>query len=50
MSWERDYPLGLDATRAPVLYALDTIPEKVRAVKGQISRKKLSIFYGHSKF
>ena len=35
MSWERDYPLGLRATRAPVLYALDNIPEKVKAVKGQ---------------
>ena len=35
MSWERDYPLGLQATRAPVLYALDNFPEKVRAVKGQ---------------
>ena len=35
MSWERDYPLGLAATRAPVLYALDKIPEKLKAVKGQ---------------
>ena len=50
MSWERDYPLGLDATRAPVLYALDTIPEKVRAVKGQISRKNCQFFMGTQNF
>ena len=34
MSWERDYPLGLRATRAPVLYAMTNIPDQVRAVKG----------------
>ena len=34
MSWERDYPLGLQATRAPILYAMETIPEKLKAVRG----------------
>ena len=34
LSWERDYPLGHDATRAPVLYALDHMAEKLEAVKG----------------
>ena len=34
MSWERDYPLGLQATRAPVLYALVNIPDKLKDIKG----------------
>ena len=34
MSWERDFPLGLQGTRAPVLFALDTIPKKLETTKG----------------
>lgn len=42
MSWERDYPLGLRATRAPILYALEKIPDKLKAVKGQYHAINLS--------
>ena len=51
MSWERDYPLGLQATRAPILYAMETIPEKLKAVRGTVRtiviikvRNQISVF------
>ncbi|CAI8056221.1 hypothetical protein GBAR_LOCUS30632, partial [Geodia barretti] len=33
-SWEPDYSLGLNATRAPILFSLEKMHEKLRAVKG----------------
>ena len=36
MSWEKDITLGAMATRAPVLYALENIPEKIAEVEGQL--------------
>lgn len=33
-SWESDADRGSQATRGPVLYALETIPDKLAAVKG----------------
>ena len=35
-SWEPDYSLGLNATRAPILFSLEKMHEKLRAVKGQL--------------
>ena len=34
MRWEKDVPLGSRACTAPMLYALERIPDKLAAVKG----------------
>lgn len=36
MSWEPDYPRGLQATRAPILFAIENMEDKLKDIKGQI--------------
>ena len=35
MSWEPDYLRGLNATRAPVLFAIEKMKDKLKDIKGQ---------------
>ena len=35
MSWEPDYPRGLNAMRAPVLFAIEKMEDKLKDIKGQ---------------
>lgn len=35
MSWESDYLRGSKATRGPILYVMDKMPEQLEAIKGQ---------------
>lgn len=34
MSWESDYLRGSKATRGPILYAMEKLPEELEAVEG----------------
>ena len=35
MSWESDYLRGSKATRGPILYAMEKLPEELKAIEGQ---------------
>ena len=36
MSWEPDYPRGLQATRAPILFAIENMEDKLKEITGRI--------------
>ena len=36
MSWESDYLRGSKATRGPILYAMEKVPDQLNSIKGKL--------------